>query len=277
MELFGVTLSEEMLQTVKEGAVFYGLQLLAAIAILIIGRMVAKVVRKVLVKALQRANMEEILVSFISNIVYILMITFVIIAALSKLGVQTTSLIAVLGAAGLAIGLALQGSLSNFASGVMIIFFRYFKLGDVIEAGGTIGKVAEMNIFTTTLNTPTNDRVTVPNSVFTSGIMTNFTAHEERRIDHVIGVGYGDDLAKVRKVLEGLLAADDRILKDPETAIVMDSLGDSSVNFAVRFWVKKDDYLATKCDFLEAVKITFDKEGINIPYPQREVHMIQTS
>jgi small conductance mechanosensitive channel len=191
--------------------------------------------------------------------------------------VETTSFIAILGAAGLAVGFALQGSLSNFAAGVMLIIFRPFKSGDFIEAGGTIGVVEAIQIFNTVLRTPDNKMVIVPNSNITGGNITNYSAKEDRRIDMVFGIGYDDDLKKAKEILERLISEDSRILKDPAPTVAVSELADSSVNFVVRPWVKTSDYWAVYWDFTEKVKLTFDAEGISIPYPQQDVHMHQVA
>lgn len=253
----------------------YGLQVVGAALILVVGWIAAKIVRKCAARLMERVSMEPILVNFLSNILYALVLAFVVIAALNKLGIQTASLIAVLGAAGLAIGLALQGSLSNFAAGVMIILFRYFKLGDFIQGAGVMGTVEDMNIFMTTLQTPTNEKIMVPNASLTTGALTNFTANDTRRIDHIIGIGYEDDIASAKDIIGKIIESDNRILKDPEPFIGVDALADNSVNLAVRVWVQKADFLQVKCGLLERIKHEFSTSGISIPFPQRTVHVIQ--
>lgn len=197
----------------------------------------------------------------------------VVIATINQLGVETTSLLAVVATAGLAIGLALQGSLSNFASGVMIVGFRPYKVGDFIEAGGVSGTVEQVQIFTTVLRTGDNRQVIVPNSQIMAGDITNYSANPTRRVDLVASCSYDDDLDHVRKVLEGIVADDDRLLDEPATSIAVTELGDSSVNFIVRPWVKSGDYWAVRCDMTEQIKKRFDAEGLSIPYPQRDVHV----
>ena len=199
------------------------------------------------------------------------------LAVLGKLGIQTTSFIAVLGAAGLAIGLALQGSLSNFASGVMLVLFRPFKVGDYIEAGGTSGTVEEMLIFSTKMKTPDNKAVFVPNGSITGGTIVNYSAKDTRRVDLVFGVSYEDDISKVKQIIEEVLNADDRILKDPSPTVGLAELGDSSVNFVVRPWVSAADYWGVRFSLNEAMKLRFDQEGVSIPYPQRDVHFHEKS
>jgi small conductance mechanosensitive channel len=198
---------------------------------------------------------------------------FVFIAAISQVGVQTTSLIAVVGAAGLAVGLALQGSLSNFASGVLIVLFRPYKVGDFVEAAGIAGSVEEVQILTTIMKTGDNKQIIVPNSQIMDSIITNYSANDRRRVDMVIGVSYDDDLDKVRKTLEELVAADDRILQDPACIIAVSELADSSVNFVLRPWVASGDYWGVKFELTEAIKKRFDEVGISFPYPQQDVHM----
>lgn len=271
MDIMGFTVSQEMLE---QWVFDYGMRLLAAAAILVFGWIGAKIVKKLVENVMKRARFEQILVSFLSNILYALVLAFVIIASLNKMGVQTASLIAIIGAAGLAIGLALQGSLSNFAAGVMIILFKHFKIGDFIEGGGITGTVVDMNIFTTTLNTLTNEKVIIPNSSLTNNPLTNYSGNLTRRIDHIIGVGYDDDLAEVRAALARVIEAEERVLDDPAPFIGVDALADSSVNFVIRVWVKRENFGETKCDLLQHIKQEFDRVGISIPYPQRDLHMI---
>ncbi len=254
---------------------FYGLKVLIAILIFVIGKWVAKRAVNIVKKMMIKAKVESTLVGFAGNVMYGLALTFVVIAALSQLGVETTSLAALLAAAGLAVGLALQGSLSNLAAGVMIVLFKPFKNGDYIEGGGTGGTVEEISIFNTILTTPDNRQVIVPNGQITADVITNFSAKSRRRIDFVIGVSYSDDLSKVKKVLSKIIEKDDRVLKDPETVIAVAELADSSVNLFVRPWVSVADYWVVRWDLIEAIKVTFDKEGISIPFPQRDLHMIE--
>lgn len=261
-------------QTIVEYASLYGVKLLSALAIFIIGKWVSKKIVALVKKAMEKGKVDDTLISFGGNVIYALMLTFVVIAALSQVGIETTSMAAAIAAAGLAIGLALQGSLSNLAAGVMIILFRPFKIGDYIEAAGTSGTVEDISIFTTTLKTPDNKEVIVPNGGITSGNITNYSAKDTRRIDLVIGVGYDDDLKKVRKTLEKVLKAEKRLLAEPEPTIAVSELGDSSVNFVVRPWVNSSEYWPTRFALIEAIKTTFDKEGITIPFPQRDVHVV---
>lgn len=253
------------------------MNVIAALAIFLVGWWVAKIVRKMIVRVMERKNIDAMLVSFTSNIAYIALFTFVLIAALGELGVQTTSFIAILGAAGLAIGLSLQGSLSNFASGLMIIFFRPFKVGDYVETAGTAGIIEGIQIFFTQLRTPDNKSITIPNSSITSGNIINYSAKDERRVDLVFGVGYGDNIKMVKDILEEMLKDDKRILAEPVPTIAVSALGDSSVNLICRPWVRTDDYWPVYWDLVEKVKLRFDQEGINIPYPQRDVHLHQAA
>lgn len=258
---------------IQEMLAIYGLKVIAAIAILVIGRMASGWIRELLRKMMARSGTDPMLISFASNLTYFTLLAFVVIAALSEVGIQTTSFIAVLGAAGLAVGLALQGSLQNFAAGVLIIIFRPYKVGDFIEGGGTSGIVEEMDIFTTRMRTPDNKAVIVPNSKLLGDNITNYSAKPTRRLDLVTGVGYGDDLAKVKQVLSDILAADARVLQDPTPTIGVVALGDSSIDFAVRPWVDSGNYWPLHFDLLETIKNRFDAEGISIPYPQRDVHL----
>jgi small conductance mechanosensitive channel len=224
-------------------------------------------------KLMRRNEMDEILIKFLSSIIRWVLLLFVIIAALSQLGIDTTSLIALLGAAGLAIGLSLQSSLSNFASGVMLIIFRPFTKGDFVEAGGATGVVDRISIFTTTMTTPDNKEVIVPNGAILGGNITNFSARPTRRVDMVFGISYDDDLKKAKDILTEIIAADDRVLAEPAPVITVGELADSSVNFLVRPWANSGDYWGVLWDTTEAVKLKFDEAGISIPYPQMDVHM----
>ncbi len=260
-----------------QSAVDFGLRLLAALAIFLIGRIVIRFVTRSLRRVMAARQVDPALCSFAASLIHAVLLVVVVLAALGQLGIQTTSFVAILGAAGLAVGLALQGSLSNFAAGVLIILFRPFKLGDFVEAGGTAGVVREISILTTILHTPDNKRIIVPNSGVMGGNITNFSANDTRRCDMVFGVGYGDDIRKVRRVLEELVAADPRCLKEPEPTVAVLALADSSVNFAVRPWVKTSDFWPVFFDMQREVKLRFDAEGITIPFPQRDVHLHATA
>jgi len=251
----------------------FGLKLIVALIIFYVGRIVAKMLQKGIQRLMQAQETDKILESFVSNLAYWVIMIFVIIAAINQIGVQTSSLIAVMGAAGLAIGLALQGSLSNFAAGVLIVMFRPYRTGDWVEAAGIAGSVEQVQILTTVLKTADNKQIIVPNSQIMDSIITNYSANDTRRVDMVVGVSYDDDIDKVRATLHELVESDSRILKEPECAITIAALGDSSVNFNVRPWVKTTDYWAVKWDLTEAVKKRFDQEGISFPYPQQDVHV----
>jgi small conductance mechanosensitive channel len=251
----------------------YSLKLLAALLIFIVGRWIAKKLIQVLTTLMRKNKVDETLIGFIDSIAYYTLLVVVLIAAAEQLGINTTSLLTVLGAAGLAVGLALKDSLSNFASGVMLVIFRPFRVGDFVNAGGVSGTVKKITIFNTILSTPDNQMVIVPNGSITSGVITNVTANDTRRVDLVFGIGYEDDIPKAKKVLTDIVNADDRVLKDPEPVIAVSELADSSVNFVVRPWVNKADYWKVYWDLTEKVKITFDAENISIPYPQTDVHL----
>ena len=257
-----------------EGAAF-ALNLATAVVIFFIGKWLAGVMSRLAGRVMNRAKVDDMLVRFAVNIIYVALLTVVIIAVLDQLGIETMTLTAVFAAAGFAIGMALQGSLGNFASGVMLIIFRPFKLGDFVEAGGTAGIVEEIQIFNTVLRTPDNRRVIVPNGAITSDTITNNSANDTRRIDLVIGCGYSDDLKAVKSYLESVLADEDRILSDPEPLVAVGELGSSSIDFLVRPWVKAEDYFATKCDLTERIKLGFDERGFNFPYPSQDVYMHQ--
>ncbi len=251
----------------------FAIQLVVAIIIFVIGKMVVNILVNLVGKLLARAKHDEMLINFVKGIVKAILMLFVIVAALDQLGVDTTSLVAILGAAGLAIGLSLQGSLQNFASGVMLLVFKPFRAGDFIDAGGAMGTVKSIGIFTTEMNTPDNKEIIVPNGAIYGGNITNFSAKDTRRVDMVFGIGYGDDLKKAKALLETMVSEDKRILKDPAPQVAVSELGDSSVNFVVRPWVKSGDYWGVMFDFTEEVKMRFDAEGISIPFPQMDVHV----
>ena len=264
---------ENILKNTYAYLIEHGLQVLIALLIFVIGRWLAKLIARWLGAAMTKAKVEKTLVSFVEHVCYIALFVTVIIAALAKLGVQTAQYIAVLGAAGLAIGLALQGSLANFASGVLLIFFKPFKVGDFVELAGAKGTVREIQIFTTVLDTPDNVRVVIPNGQITGTTISNYTANSTRRVDLVIGVSYGDDLKKAQQVIEAVLASDKRVLKNPPAAVAVSELGDSSVNFVVRPWVKGDDYWDVYFGLTEQLKVAFDKSGLTIPFPQMDVNL----
>ena len=271
---FGIDWAAQ-LTAIQTNGIEFGKNIVVALLIFYVGRFVVHTVTKLLRKAIQKQNVDKTLETFVCNLVNTVLMVFVIIAAISQVGVQTTSLIALVGAAGLAVGLALQGSLSNFASGVLIVLFRPYKVDDFIEAAGISGSVEEVQILTTILKTGDNKRIIVPNSQIMNSIITNYSANERRRIDMVVGVSYSDDLDKVRKTLEELVAADQRILTDPACTIAVAELADSSVNFVLRPWVKSGDYWPVKFELTESIKKRFDEVGISFPFPQQDVHLHQ--
>lgn len=266
---------EYLLQKVYSFFTIFGLRIIASIVILILGRWAAKVLTNLLRNLLKRSKVDETLISFTCNLSYIALLIIVIIAALNKLGIQTASIIAILGAAGLAVGLALQGSLANFAAGVLIIIFRPFKVNDYIEAAGIGGTVEEIQIFTTKLKTPDNKTIFVPNAKITADKIINYSAKDNRRMDLIFGVSYSDDLDNTRKILAEIAENDDRILKDPAPMIAVKELADSSVNFVLRIWTHRDNYWNVNFDTIETVKKHFDNSGITIPFPQRDVHVYE--
>ncbi|MBN2279768.1 MAG: mechanosensitive ion channel [Candidatus Marinimicrobia bacterium] len=264
---------QTLLTKIMDWLTLYGLRLVGAIALLIVGRIVAGIFRSILKKLMRKSKVDETLISFVASVSYTTLMVFIIIAALGAIGVQTASFVAVLGAAGLAVGLALQGSLANFASGVLMIIFKPFKVGDYVEGGGTAGSVEEIGIFTTTLNSPDNKKIIVPNAKMTSDNITNYSAREQRRVDIVAGVSYKENLDNVRKVLQEILSSDERILQDPAPSIGVLELAESCVKFAVRPWVKTADYWDVYFYLQETIKKRFDKEGISIPFPQQDIHL----
>lgn len=250
----------------------WGINIVMALAIFIIGKFIIGILVNIAKKLMVRAKVDSMLVSFIASILKTVLLLFVVIAALDQLGVDTTSLIALIGAAGLAIGLALQGTLQNLASGVMLIIFRPFDSGDFVEAGGVSGVVEAIGIFTTTMRTGDNREIIVPNGEVFGGTITNYSKRDTRRVDMVFGIGYDDDLLKAKEIIKNILDADDRILAEPAPAIFVGELADSSVNFNVRPWCKTADYWGVYGDIHETIKLTFDAEGISIPYPQMDIH-----
>lgn len=266
---------EEIVQFTNDYVVPWGLNILFALLIFLIGRIFIKVISGLVAKALSHTKLDIILINFVQSIVQALLLIFVIVAALDQLGVDTTSLIAVLGAAGLAIGLALQGSLQNFAAGFMLLVFRPFKAGDFIEAAGTTGAVEKISIFSTIMRSPDNKEVIVPNGAIYSGNIINYSARATRRVDMIFGIGYGDDIKKARDIIAAIVQADERIQAEPETLIAVGELGASSVNLVVRPWVRTEDYWPVKFDVTEKIKLAFDENGISIPFPQMDVHFFK--
>ena len=253
--------------------VTFGIKIMTALAIFFIGKFAIRLVVSGISKIMRKQAVDKTLEKFICNLVSMTLHVVVVIAAIGAMGIQTTSFIAIFGAAGLAVGLALQGSLSNFASGVLIILFRPYRVGDYIEAAGIAGSVEQVQILTTILKTGDNKQIIVPNSQVMNSIITNYSTSDTRRVDLTVGVSYADDLDKVRKTLEGLIANEHRILDEPATLIAVSELADSSVNFIVRPWVKSPDYSSVKFDLTEAIKKRFDQEGISFPFPQLDVHL----
>jgi len=268
---------DDVITMLKTSGVDFAINLATAAVIFYVGRMLVRLLTRGIRTVMERQEVDKTLITFVSNLVNMVLLMVVIIAAIGALGVQTTSFIAVLGAAGLAIGLALQGSLSNFAAGVLIVFFRPYKVGDWVEAAGIAGSVEEVQILTTVLKTGDNKRVIVPNAQIMNSVITNYSANDTRRVDMVVGVSYSDDLDKVRDAVQEIIAADQRILDEPACTIAVSELADSSVNFVVRPWVQTSDYWSVKFDLTEAIKKRFDKDGISIPFPQRDVHLHKAS
>lgn len=266
---------EAIIQKVWELLAVYGIKVVAAIVILIIGRWIAKTIKNLLLRQMGKRDIDPTIIAFVGNLSYILLMTFVVLAALKQVGIQTTSFIAVLGAAGLAIGLALQGSLANFAAGFLMILFRPIRVGDFIEGAGVSGVVEEIQIFTTQLRSADNKTIIIPNAKLTSDNIVNWTVKGTRRVDMVFGIGYDDDIDKAKEIMDGIIKEDDRVLKDPAPTIALSELADSSVNFVVRPWVNTSDYWGVYFDTTEKVKKRFDAEGISIPYPQRDVHVYE--
>ncbi len=268
-------MNSTIMQSLKATLLEYGIQIAEALLVIVIGILIAKFVKAATYKLIERTPLDKTLASFLSNTLFIIIIFIVLVAALAQLGVHTTSIVTIIGAAGLAIGLALQSSLSNFASGIMIVFFKPFKLGDVIQVNTAVGKVESLNVFTTTLKTANNENIIIPNSKITTDIMTNFTARRKRRIDLTIGIGYDDNIQQAKSAIEKVLTKCEGVLDKPEPFIAVRDLADSSVNLAVRAWVKSSEYFAVRCQLLEEIKIALDKAKISIPYPQHDIHLHQ--
>jgi len=269
--------TQEVIQTVTNITSTWGLRVLGAIAVLIIGRFVAGLLRRTTRRALERSKVDASLVPFFASAVYYLAIAVVVIAVLQLFGIETTSLIAVLGAAGLAIGLAMQGTLSNVSSGVMLLIFRPFRLGDYVEAAGVAGSVAEIGLFSTALNTPDNVRITVPNSAIYGQTIKNYSINDTRRNDLVVGVSYGDSIPQAIEIIRKVLVADERVLPEPAPVVAVGELGDSSVNLVVRPWCRKEDYWNLRFELFRKLKEELESGGCSIPFPQRDVHLHSTA
>ena len=266
----------QILELLQTRGVEFGINFATALAIFYIGKFFVGLLVRTTGNVMRSQGVDKTLETFISNLIRTALMVVIVIAAIGAIGIQTTSFIAIFGAAGLAIGLALQGSLSNFASGVLIVLFKPYRVEAYIEAAGIAGSVEQVQILTTVLKTGDNKQIIVPNSQIMNSIITNYSANDTRRIDLVIGVSYGDDLDKVRATLEALIADETRILEEPATLIAVSELADSSVNFIVRPWVKSGDYWSVKLELTEAIKKRFDKEGISFPFPQQDVHLYNT-
>ncbi len=258
---------------ITDYAIPWGIKIAVALAVFIVGKWIARGIANLIGKAMRRSKVDDMLVSFIVNITYGVLLVAVVLAAIDQLGVNVTSLLAILGAAGLAIGLALKDSLSNFAAGVMLLIFRPFRTGHFIEAAGVAGVVDEIQLFCTLMHTADNRRIIVPNAEIFGGTIVNVSALETRRVDLVIGIGYGDDIGKARDVIAAVIDADERVLRDPAPGIAVGELGDSAVNLNVRPWVRADDYWPVRADLLENIKTALDANGISIPYPQVDQHV----
>ena len=267
----------KMIEFLQTDGLAFGIDLAIALVIFFVGRIVISIIVRGMSKAMQKNEVEKTLETFVCNLVRMALLIVVVIAAIGQLGIQTTSFIAIFGAAGLAVGLALQGSLSNFASGVLIVLFRPYKVGDFVEAAGIAGAVEQVQILTTILKTGDNKQVIVPNSQIMDSIITNYSANDTRRVDLVVGVSYDDDLDKVRKTLEEIIAADERVLADPAVKIAVSELADSSVNFIVRPWCATSDYWPLTWDLTETIKKRFDQESISFPFPQQDVHLYKAA
>lgn len=267
----------ELMGTLTGLVATWGLQIIGALAVLIIGRLVAGAIKRSVVRGLARADTDASLIPFLSNTVYYMLLTVVIIAVLNLFGVETTSLIAIVGAAGLAIGLALQGTLSNFAAGVMLLIFHPFRKGDVIEAGGSKGSVMEIGVFTTVLDTAENVKIIVPNSAVTGGTIINFSAYDTRRNDLVMGISYDDNIGTAIETINAVLASDSRVLKEPAPKVAVAELADSCVNLVVRPWCNASDYWPLRFDLTRKLKEELESNGCSFPYPQQDVHVIASN
>jgi len=251
----------------------YMFNIIGAILIFIVGKWLARKIANLLAKLMEKSDVDGTLINFLKNLAYYTMVVLVVVAAVGRLGVNTTSFLTIIGAAGLAVGLALKDSLSNFAAGVMLVLFRPFTIGDVVSTAGITAKVEKITIFNTLFCTADNQLVIVPNNKIISDIITNINAKDTRRIDLVVGISYTDDMVQTKDILEGLAKNDSRILTDPETTIAVAELADSSVNLVFRPWVKTTDYWAVRFDLTESIKNALDEAGISIPYPQQDVHL----
>lgn len=267
---------DKLIGTVTLWVTTYSIKILAALLIFIIGKWLCRKIADLIKKALEKNKVDITLTSFLNGIIYYALLILVLIAAAGQLGINTASFLTIVGAAGLAVGLALKDSLSNFASGVMLILFRPFQVGDFVNAGGVSGSVQKIDIFNTILHTPDNQKVIVPNSSITTGVITNVTANDTRRVDLVIGISYEDDIPRAKQALREIINAEKRILENPATTIAVSELGNSSVSLVVRPWVKTSEYWDIYFDLMEKIKLTFDEKGITFPFPQTDVHLYHT-
>ncbi len=270
------TYLEQTTQLVVDLLGTWGLRVVGAVLLLVLGRIVAGWARRAVRRGMEGARMEPTLIPFVAGLVFYLLLAVVVVAVLGIVGVQTTSLLALFGAAGLAVGLALQSTLSNFASGMMLLIFRPFHVGDYIEAGGTAGSVESIGIFGTELNTPDNVKILVPNSQIYGTTIKNYAANPTRRNDITVGISYEDDIGVAVSTIQSVLHADERVLAEPESVIAVSELSDSSVNIVVRPWCKKEDYWGLRFDLMRTLKERLEAAGCSIPYPQRDVHLFET-
>ena len=268
---------QDIVGNFREALVAWGPMLISALVVLVVGWWLSSLLTSLTRRLMTRAAVDATLTTFVCNLVYMALIALVVISALGQLGINTTSFAAVIAAAGLAVGFALQGSLGNFAAGVMLMLFRPFKADDFVEAGGVAGTVEGVQVFATKIRSADNREITVPNGQIIGGSIVNYSAKETRRVDLVFGIGYGDDLAKAKATLNEIVSSDERILQEPAPTIAVLELADSSVNLAVRPWVKTGDYWPVHFDLVERVKVEFDRQGISIPFPQTDVHLDQVS
>ncbi len=268
---------EEGVSILNDYVIPWGIRIVLALAIFFIGKAIARSIADFTKKPMEKSGMDEMLVKFLNTLIYSVLLIAVVLAAVDQIGINITSLLAIVGAAGLAVGLALKDSLSNFAAGVMIIIFRPFKIGDFINAGSSAGTVDEIGLFCTLMRTPDNQRIIMPNSAVIGGTIINVNTLGTRRVDLVIGISYDDNIGQARDIILGIIDADPRVLKDPAAGVAVAELADSSVNFNVRPWVKAEDYWAVRADLLETIKLSLDQAGISIPYPQSDVYMHTTA
>lgn len=266
---------DNVMEQIVNFATTYGIRVIGAIVILILGRIAAGIARRIVTSLMERAKVEPTVITFVRTLTYMAILAFAVIAALAKFGVQTTSFVAVLACAGFAIGFALQGSLGNAAAGVLILILRPFKAGDYIEAAGVAGTVKEVRLFNTVMTTVDNIKLIVPNGNIYGNVIKNITAYDTRRVDLVIGIAYGSPIGKAIDIVANTIKQDARVLEEPAFQIAVAELADSSVNLVVRPWVKTEDYWVVRFDLTRGIKEAFDQNGIEIPFPQRVVHMAQ--